>query len=116
MINASDIPYKLAREINWGEDFNALEDRQQIVYLKKFSASMNQAADLIQIERNILANDIVIMKQMLKAADTATATHKAMLTKVILDNNDKQQATGEEIAKLKRQLAKLCEVCNGDNG
>lgn len=114
-IPVSAIKYVPAREINWGADFEALEDKQKIVYLKKFSASMNQAAELIQLERNDLSNDIVVMKRMMQAAETATGTHKAMLTKVITDNNLAAQAAGAEIAKLKSQLAKLTEVCHGDN-
>lgn len=114
-IPVSDIKYVLAREINWGADFDALEDKQKIVYLKKFSASMNQAAELIQGERNALANDIEVMKKMMQAAETATNNHKSMLTKVITDNNLAAQAAGNEITLLKRELAKMAEVCHGDN-
>ena len=114
-IPVSDIKYTQARDINWGVDFDALEDKQKIVYLKKFSASMNQAAELIQNERNLLAADNEVMKGMLAAAETANGNQKKMLIKVITTNNLSAQEAGNEITLLKRQLAKLTEVCHGDN-
>ena len=104
MIDVADIEYKAAREINWGADFEDLEERSKIVYLKKFSASMNQAADLMQKERNSLLNDIEVMKKMLESGEQATMNQKMTMIKVITDNNLAMQKLGDEMMELKAEL------------
>jgi hypothetical protein len=112
-ISVKDIklPFKHcdAPAINWGGDFNELEDLQKIVYLKKFGSSMNHATMLIQAERNILANENEVMRRMLDSSQTAITNQKAMLIKTITDNNATQQMLGEEITKLRTQLRILSE-------
>lgn len=108
MINTKDIklPFKHceAPQINWGADFDALDDKQKVLYMKKFSSSMNHAANLIQIERNILAHDIKTMRSMFTSAEDAVANQKKIMVTSILTNNAAAQQSNNEIIELKRQL------------
>lgn len=112
MIEVADIQYKAARDINWGQDFEDFEDASKIVYLKKFSASMNQAADLLQTERNNLLNDIEVMRKMLESAEMATQAQRMVMIKSITDHNLAMQKIGDEMVELK---AELREYKDGDH-
>lgn len=112
MIDVSDIKYTPAREINWGADFEELGDQHKIIYLKKFSASMNQAADLLQVERNNLLNDISVMREMLDSAEQATQAQRLVTIKSITDNNLTMQTLGDEMVKVKAELRRYKD---GDN-
>jgi hypothetical protein len=112
MIEVADIKYVAAREINWGADFEDLEERSKIIYLKKFSASMNQAADLIQKERDGLLNDIDVMRKMLESAEQATQAQRMVMITSITNHNLAMQKIGDEMVELK---AELRGYKNGDN-
>lgn len=111
------VPFKHgeAPAISWGADFDALTDTQKIIYLKKFSASMNHATMLIQTERNELLACVETLKAMLKSAEDAVGIQKTTLVNSITESNIREQKLGQEIALLKNQLNKLAEVCDGDN-
>ncbi len=104
-----------APEILWGADFEELSDQFKVIYLKKFSSSMNYAAELIQNERNELLLLLDIMKQQVEGLQTASDTQKQSLVKIATDSNTAMQEAGKEIMGLKATLRKISEVSNGSN-
>ena len=94
--------HNAAPQINFGKDFEDLQDKQKVVYLKKFSSSMNHAADLIQTERNEAVQKLILQDQQLRNADLNLAQIKASLVKNITDSNAEKQNLLAEIAELKR--------------
>jgi hypothetical protein len=76
-----------ARMITFGEQFEKWTDKHKIEYLKKFSSSMNHAADIMQQERNkILVEKAGLVEQVSNLEGNLTI-QKTIVLKAITDNN-----------------------------
>ncbi len=100
-----DFSHGEAPQIQFGDDFDELADNQKILYLKKFSSSMNYAAYLIQQERNKLLTQLQVMQEQVKNADTNVAQVKESLVKVVTESNAEKQQFLSEISNLQREIS-----------
>ena len=99
-------------KISWGELYKANSRLDKIIYLEKLCSSMNQAAHLIQGERDQLlklcGNKEKQLVQMSKSVEANNQMLQTELTKVNVD----KQYYNKRIATLN---AKIRELENGDN-
>ena len=98
------LPFKHgeAPQIKFGADFEALEDRQKIMYLKKFSSSMNHAADLIQKERNDLVQKLITSERQVHNANLNVEQIQKTMTGFITDSNLEKQELLAELTELRK--------------
>lgn len=96
--------YKL---INYGSEFEELEPAHKVRYMKELSSSLNYALDLMQRERNNLAREILQLKALLSAAESAVSINKAVLHKTITENNEREQSFISDIQQLTAKVKKL---------
>lgn len=82
-----EIKNRRIQMIKFGEEFETWDTAHQIQYLKKLASSMNQAADMMQNERNAIAVERNTAIQQLKNAEENLAIQKSIVFKVITDAN-----------------------------
>ena len=98
-------------KIPWGKIYLAKSDKQKIEYLEKFAYSMNNAAALVQAERDEL-NRLTILKekQLIKLNDNVKKNNAMLQQEVTRMNTQRQDYNktiaeqGQEIRNLKKQL------------
>lgn len=96
--------------IKYGEEFEAWPDSRKINYLKKLASSMNHAADLMQQERNEIAEEIKVIKEQMDNAEKNLAIQKGIVLKVITDGNVANQDHINRIQLLERKLREKDET------
>lgn len=89
-----------ARMITFGEEFEKWPDHHKIDYLKKFSSSMNHAADIMQTERNKLLVEKAALAEQVSNLETNLGIQKTIVLKAITDNN----AAKEDYIRLIQEL------------
>lgn len=104
-------------KINWGERYRQSPPKVQIQYLEKLASTMNNAAYLIQGERNELGNlcekkegQII---QLSKAMDDNTKMLQSEMTKINEERQRFNSAIAErntEIRELKKKIEELQAV------
>jgi hypothetical protein len=102
-LNLPDDPGR-APQIVWGEDFENFDKDNKIRYLKKLCSALNHAADLIQKERNNLAEECVKMAKQLENADKIVGIRKDTLVKALTDHNEEKQKLIKELQRVQREL------------
>ena len=78
--------------------------QSQLDYAMELASAMNQAADIMQIERNDLLKRMEVVNAQLENAQAALGQQMQTLTKVITDSNAKQEEDGKIIQGLQAQV------------
>lgn len=101
-------------KIKWGERYRRSSDKDKIQYLEKLAATMNQAAFLIQGERNELGRLCELKEeQIIKLKNAMDANNNMLQTEIMKINQERQSfseaaiAKNNEIRELKKQLEEL---------
>lgn len=94
------------RKIQWGDEFEAWDLQHQLDYAKELASAMNQAADLLQQERDVLRAKLSIAKASAESAQQALDIQKGIARKTILDTNLEKQELFSRIESLRRELRK----------
>lgn len=95
---------KVAPKIKWGDDFLAWSDREKVAWLKKFSSSMNHAADLLQKERNKLVETCAVQDEKLKQHAKEYLHRGQMLHKQVIIMNSEKQELNKMIVELQQRV------------
>jgi hypothetical protein len=97
---------KAAPEIAWGDEFNDKTLEEQVAFLKKFANSFNFACDLMQRERNDLAErNQHLEKQLAHHRSTINAQRDMVRHSTDMVNQTKK-AYQDKIIKLEEELRK----------
>ena len=112
---AKEIKNRRIQMIKFGEDFEKWDDKHKINYLKKLASSMNEAADLMQRERNQMAVKLQIAKDQLANIEKNLEIQKAIVFKSITDTNQAKEEYINRIQMLDSRVKtqdKVIEVLN----
>lgn len=102
-----------APPIKWGEAFDKMSEEQQINYLKQLASSMNHAADLLQKERNELAQRLNVEQQKNENAQKAVDIQKRVSADNITQSNQQIQELAQQLVDAQQQNRELArEVKN----
>lgn len=101
---AKEIKNRRIQMIKFGEEFEKWDDKHKIEYLKKLASSMNEAADLMQRERNQLAIKLQTAKDQLKNMESNLDIQKSIVFKSITDTN---QAKEDYISQIQLLQARV---------
>lgn len=96
--------HMLMPEIDFGEDFEALEPLKKVIYLKKLSSSLNHAADLIQKERNKLSEECIVLAAVAQNAENSANIQKGIVLKSITERNLEKQDFIKKMQELEQEL------------
>jgi len=93
--------------IKWGELYKRFNDAEKIEYLEKLASTMNNAAYLIQGERDEL-DALCRLKedQIIKLSDSAQANN-GMVQSEIMKMNEERQLFNSHVADLNKQIKDL---------
>ena len=98
---------KRAPKITWLNGFDIKEDAIKIQYLKKLASTMNNAAKLIQDERDALVQLMVMKeKQLVKMAGQVTQINMVIQDQVT-KMNEQRQGFNQEVARQNRTIREL---------
>ena len=93
-IGTDDKPVEIPKGqkvLRFGKQFEEWTDQRKIDYLKKLASAMNQAADMMQNERNVLAQKLDQVQRSLQNAETNLHTQKSINANMIGSSNATQQ-------------------------
>jgi hypothetical protein len=80
------------KSIQWGDDYQSWPVEKRLRYAERLAATMNNAADVLQKDRNLLNEQIKEKEALLKqAAAVGASTHEMMSGQLARDNAEKQE-------------------------
>lgn len=91
-------------KIVFSKQFDAWPDVKKIEYLKKMASSMNQAAKLIQNERDQLNELCALKEKQIVKLSEAMRANDAMLQGEVTRMNEQRQGYHAEVARLNAQI------------
>jgi hypothetical protein len=91
-------------KIKFTDDFEKKSDTEKIKYLKDLASTMNNAADIMQKERNVLAEEVKKNAQLLENAEKALMIQKSIVSNHLISGNLQIQELSNQIADLQMQL------------
>lgn len=94
-------------KIKWGLEFQAWSLEKQNIYLKKLSASMNHAADLVQTERNALLLKVDTQDAIIVSLQTQAKQAQDSMQNVLIQTNDERQSFNKKVVELQDKLRLL---------
>lgn len=98
---------KGAPRINWGPDFDEKSEDEKVAFLKKFADSFNFALDLMQRERNDLAERNAHLEKQLESNRNTINTQRTMVKQSTDMVNDVKKVYQEKIGKLEQKVRDL---------
>jgi hypothetical protein len=107
-----------APPLHFGEQFFKWDSAKKISYLSELAASQNQALDMMQQERNMLAEQVKVLNQQLENLDSALAQQKQIMRDALTKQNEDDQQASVRIQQLERQLSiyrKIVQLVNTDH-
>ena len=107
-------PQIIEPKIKWGSDYNNWSMRRKIKYLEKLATSMNNAADILQKERNALQKILINKEEIIKELHRKFTEQTQLLNeRLTIFNQEKQnlyariEDLDQENGKLKRAIREL---------
>lgn len=94
-------------KIVWMEGFEKKEDKVKIEYLKKLASTMNNAARLIQDERDELARLMALKEAQLEKLSEQLSMNNLMLQDQVTKMNEQRQGYITEVSRLSRKIREL---------
>lgn len=110
-----DVTIPKLKMIRFGEEFDQWTKPKQIEYLKRLASSMNQAADILQNERNELLTQVASLKSQIENADTNVAQNKTIMINAVTQYNQERQELVQQIQELQTRVRaqdKVIELLN----
>ncbi len=106
--------------ITLGEKFKEMDYPVQVKHLHELASSLNHALDLMQKERNELADQVVTLNKQIEGLDKALEINKEIMRTTITEDNDIKNKYIEEIQALRYRIKTQDEVIEelnrrGDN-
>ena len=91
-------------QIKFGDEFEQWDDSRKIRYLKELASSMNEAARLMQNERNSLAAELAEAKALVVNAEKALHIQKAVTMSQLGSGNEQVQILSKQIMDLQTRV------------
>lgn len=110
-----DVTIPKVKMIQFGDEFEEWTNPKKIVYLKRLASTMNQAADILQQERNKLLVEVESLKKQLENAESNVTQHKTIMINAVTQYNDERQNLSREIQELQVRVKaqdKVIEMLN----
>ena len=98
---------KDAPPISWTGEFDDLPQEKKIIYLKKLTSSLNHALDLMQEERNELAQVVKNQEATIENIETKLSVQASIMQQQLMNDNAEKEVMKQEAVKLKGELKKL---------
>jgi len=97
------------RPISWGAEsdtagWTTWSDKEKLAYAMELASAMNQAADMMQIERNKILERAEFAEEQLKNCQQALDIQKMTLTAAINNHNESRQADAKMIEDLRTRV------------
>ncbi len=99
-----------APKVDWDKILHRKTTEQKLLYLKKFSSSMNYAASMISIERDQMTRFLLKKEMQLKKLMKMMDENNAMLQTEVTRMNSDRQKYNEHVANLNREIKALKEA------
>lgn len=99
-----DVTIPKLKMIKFGEEFEQWDKPKQIRYLKRLASSMNQAADILQTERNALLVQIDGLKSQLEYAQINVTQNKTIMLNALNQYNAERQELITQIQELQTRI------------
>lgn len=87
-------------KIQWGEEFEGWDEKKQLAFAKKLADAMNEAARIMQDERDALAKEMQKVIALNASADQAVANHKSITVQQLTESNAEKQQLEARILEL----------------
>lgn len=94
-------------QIDWGDDFEAFDDKGKIRYLKKLASALNHSADIIHKERNEALKQCHVMAQDVENANKSVEIQKTIVRNALEGFNAEKQELINRIQELEQELKKI---------
>ena len=94
-------------KIKWGHTYKAWTKEEKIKYLEEFACSMNQAAFLVQCERDQLNAFLQVKENQLRKMSKAMAQNSEMLQSEVTKMNEQRQGFNATVKKLDAEIKEL---------
>lgn len=96
--------------IKWGKKYEQWPDKDKIRYLEKLASSMNNAARLLQDERNELLPLIKLKEEQVVKITAAIESNNNMLQIEVTRMNTDRQKWNKEAIRLNKKIKELKEL------
>ena len=93
-----------APRVDWDKALHGRTPEQKMLFLKKFSSSMNYAASMISIERDQLARFLLKKEQQLNKLMKAMEDNNAMIQQQVTQMNEDRQKYNKHVADLNKAV------------
>lgn len=99
-------------KIKWGADdsltgWNTWDDKHKLEYSMELASAMNQAASIIQDERNELMTRIVRLEQSLANCEQGLTIQKTIVLNTITNSNAEKEVQAQRILELEKEVREL---------
>lgn len=107
--------------INWGGDesdegWNTWTERKQLAYAKELASAMNQAAAMLQDERDALLVRVRVAEEQAATSADQTTIFKSTLTEAVTVHNASRQSDAKIITELQHRVKAQDALIEGMNG
>ena len=96
----------IAPKIKWGDEYKSWSMKDQLSYAERVASSMNEAADLLQKERNELAKLLTEKEHKLVSSIKEINDLKRVVEQQITTSNEEKQELFVHIVKLQKTIKK----------
>lgn len=93
--------------ISWGKDYMNWELDKRLEFAEALASAMNEAADLMQNERNIAMEEAVKLQKQLESAQQNLDIVRNTNIKAITDFNSEKQQMAKRIKELEANVRSL---------
>jgi len=94
-------------KIRWGTGYLKMNDQEKIRYLQNLASTMNQAAFLIQNERNALGELCEKKELQLESLTETARLAQSTMTNHLSRMNEERQHFNQAVSKLKAEIRSL---------
>jgi hypothetical protein len=93
--------------IKWGAKYLEWDDKRKIQYLEKLASSMNQAAFIVQGERNQLNEICELKEEQLNKMTEAVRANNMMLQQEVTKMNEQRQSYNKHVSGLNAKIREM---------
>jgi predicted RNA-binding protein with PUA domain len=91
--------------IAWGKDYKTWNTERKLEFAEALASAMNEAAEIMQNERNILAEEVLKLNKLLEKAQEATDIMRNTNVTAITKFNAEKQDMAARIRELETMLS-----------
>jgi len=97
----------MVKMISWGKDYKSWTTDKKLEFAEALASAMNEAAEVMQNERNIALEEAVRLQKQLETSQEGADIIRNTNIKAITDFNSEKQLMAKRIKDLESQVRKL---------